>query len=124
MSSLSYTKSYQSRYRRAALRPNAWVVDYLRWVALADFACASAGTFVAVQLRFGKGVAGAYIGLSLALPLFWLGAVWLAGGYDVRFIGTGSDEFRKVLSAGVGLTAFFAISSYAVNIELSRGYVA
>jgi exopolysaccharide biosynthesis polyprenyl glycosylphosphotransferase len=77
-----------------------------------------------VQLRFGKGVTGAYIGLSLALPLFWLAALWLAGGYDVRIIGTGSDEVRKVLNAGVGLTALIAISSYALNMELSRGYVA
>jgi exopolysaccharide biosynthesis polyprenyl glycosylphosphotransferase len=55
--------------------------------------------------------------------VLWLAALWLAGGYDVRFIGTGSDEFRKVLNAGVGLTAALAIFSYAVNLELSRGYV-
>jgi exopolysaccharide biosynthesis polyprenyl glycosylphosphotransferase len=63
------------------------------------------------------------VALSLALPVLWLAALWLAGGYDVRFIGTGSDEFRKVLNAGVGLTAALAIFSYAVNLELSRGYV-
>ena len=49
--------------------------------------------------------------------------MWLAGAYDVRFIGTGSDEFRKVLNAGVSLTATVAIFSYAVNLQLSRGYV-
>ena len=43
--------------------------------------------------------------------------------YDVRFIGTGSDEFRKVLNAGVSLTATVAIFSYAINLELSRAYV-
>ena len=57
------------------------------------------------------------------MPLLWLAAVWLAGGYDVRFIGIGSDEFRKVLNAGVGLTAAIAIMSYTINIELSRGYL-
>ena len=55
--------------------------------------------------------------------MLWIGAVWLAGGYDVRFIGTGSDEFRKVLNAGVGLTAAIAVFSYAINLELSRAYV-
>ena len=55
--------------------------------------------------------------------MLWIGAVWLAGGYDVRFIGTGSDEFRKVLNAGVGLTAAIALFSYAINIELSRAYL-
>jgi exopolysaccharide biosynthesis polyprenyl glycosylphosphotransferase len=102
---------------------DTWARNYLRWAALADFGCATAGTFLAVQLRFGADTTGAYIGFSLALPAFWLAALWLAGGYDVRFVGTGSDEFRKVLNAGVGLTAAIAICSYAVNIELSRGYL-
>jgi exopolysaccharide biosynthesis polyprenyl glycosylphosphotransferase len=64
-----------------------------------------------------------YLALSLALPVLWVAALWLAGAYDVRFIGTGSDEFRKVLNAGIGLTAAVAIFSYAINLELSRAYV-
>ena len=78
---------------------------------------------MAAQLRFGSNVTHTYLALSLALPVLWLVALWLAGGYDARFIGTGSDEFRKVLNAGVGLTAAVAIFSYTVNLELSRGYV-
>jgi exopolysaccharide biosynthesis polyprenyl glycosylphosphotransferase len=109
--------------RLAARRLSSWTRDYLRKAALADFGCAILGVFVAAQLRFGNDVTGAYVALSLALPLLWLAALWLAGGYDPRFIGTGSDEFRKVLNAGVGLTAALAIFSYAVNLELSRGYV-
>jgi exopolysaccharide biosynthesis polyprenyl glycosylphosphotransferase len=81
------------------------------------------GVFAAAQLRFGNDVTATYVALSLALPVLWIGALWLAGGYDVRFIGTGSDEFRKVLNAGVGLTATIALFSYAINIELSRAYV-
>lgn len=81
------------------------------------------GALAAPLLRFGRNVNDTYIALSLALPVFWLSALWLAGGYDVRFIGTGSDEFHKVLNAGVGLTAAIAIGSYAVNLDLSRGYL-
>jgi FlaA1/EpsC-like NDP-sugar epimerase len=55
--------------------------------------------------------------------LLWLATLALPGGYDARFIGTGSDEFHKVLNAGVSLTAAVAIFSYAINIELSRGYL-
>src|SRR5260370_1221621 len=102
---------------------SAWARDYLRKVALADLGCAVAGVFTAAQLRFGSDVTATYVALSLALPVLWIAALWLAGGYDVRFIGTGSDEFRKVLNAGIGLTAAVAIFSYAVNLELSRGYV-
>jgi exopolysaccharide biosynthesis polyprenyl glycosylphosphotransferase len=104
-------------------RATGWTRYYLRRAALADFGCAILGVFVAAQLRFGNEVTGTYVALSLALPVLWIGAVWLAGGYDVRFIGTGSDEFRKVLNAGVGLTAAIALFSYAINLELSRAYV-
>ena len=109
--------------RQVVRRVSGWERYYLRKAALADFGCAIMGVFAAAQLRFGNEVTGTYIALSLALPVLWIGAVWLAGGYDVRFIGTGSDEFRKVLNAGVGLTAAIALFSYAINIELSRGYV-
>jgi exopolysaccharide biosynthesis polyprenyl glycosylphosphotransferase len=114
----------RSRYgRQTASNASAWAKDYLRRVALADLGCAILGVFVAVQLRFGSHVTATYIGISLGLPVLWLAALSLAGGYDVRFIGTGSDEFRKVLNAGVGLTAAIAIISYMFNVELSRGYV-
>jgi exopolysaccharide biosynthesis polyprenyl glycosylphosphotransferase len=114
----------RDRYDRQVMRRSAaWARDYLRKAALADFGCAIVGVFAAAQLRFGNEITGMYIALSLALPVLWLIALWLAGGYDVRFIGTGSDEFRKVLNAGVGLTAAIALFSYAVNIELSRSYV-
>ena len=109
--------------RRAARRLSIWTRDYLRQVALADFGCAVVGVFLAAQIRFGSNVTHMYLALSLALPVLWLAALWLAGAYDVRFIGTGSDEYRKVLNAGVSLTAAVAIFSYAINLELSRAYV-
>ena len=109
--------------RRAARRLSTWSRDYLREVALADLACGVVGVFIAAQLRFGSNVTSMYLALSLALPVLWVAALWLAGAYDVRFIGTGSDEFRKVLNAGIGLTAAVTIFSYAINLELSRAYV-
>ena len=108
---------------RAARRLSTWSRDYLREVALADLACGVVGVFIAAQLRFGSNVTSMYLVLSLALPVLWVAALWLAGAYDVRFIGTGSDEFRKVLNAGIGLTAAVTIFSYAINLELSRAYV-
>ncbi len=109
--------------RRTARRLSTWTREYLREVALADLGCAIVGVFMAAQVRFGSNVTPMYLALSLALPVFWVAALWLAGAYDVRFIGTGSDEYRKVLNAGVSLTAAVAIFSYAINLELSRAYV-
>ncbi len=109
--------------RQATSGASTWSKDYLRRAALADLGCAVVGVFAAAQLRFGEHVTGTYVALSLALPGLWLAAVALAGGYDDRFIGTGSDEYRKILNAGVGLTAALAIFSYLVNVDLSRAYV-
>jgi exopolysaccharide biosynthesis polyprenyl glycosylphosphotransferase len=109
--------------RRTARRLSSWTKIYLRDAALADFGCAVVGVFIAAQIRFGETVTPGYLALSLILPVVWVGALWLAGAYDVRFIGTGSDEYRKVLNAGVGLTAAVALFSYAVNLQVSRAYV-
>ena len=113
------------RVERAKVQASvsAWTRHYLRKAAFADLGCAAVGVFMAAQLRFGNNVTPMYLALSLALPVLWIAALWLAGAYDVRFIGTGSDEFRKVLNAGVSLTAAVAIFSYAINLELSRVYV-
>ncbi len=92
---------------------------------LVDTCCGLAAGLVAFEARFGNVGYGAssYLVFSLALPLLWVAAVGLAGGYDSRFIGVGSDEFRRVLNAGMGLTAAVAIASYAGNVGVARGYV-
>jgi exopolysaccharide biosynthesis polyprenyl glycosylphosphotransferase len=108
---------------RPAVLTATWARDYVRKAALADLGCAVVAVFAAVQIRFGNHVTPTYVALSLALPVLWLAVLALAGGYDVRFVGTGSDEFRKVLNAGVTLTAAAAIFSYVLDTELARGYV-
>jgi exopolysaccharide biosynthesis polyprenyl glycosylphosphotransferase len=119
----SYATTRGGYERMSSRRPSVWTRDYLRKAALADFGCAVAGVFLAAQIRFGSDVTRTYLALSLALPALWVLTLLLVGGYDARFIGTGSDEYRKVLSAGVSLTAAIAIFSYAVNLQLSRAYV-
>jgi exopolysaccharide biosynthesis polyprenyl glycosylphosphotransferase len=104
----------------------AWTIAYLRRAALADGACAIAAGLLAAQIRFiGQGYLPAeYLGFTCALPALWWASLLLAGGYDSRFIGLGSDEFRRVLNAAVSLIAGIAILSYAGKLDLARGYVA
>ena len=66
---------------------------------------------------------GVYLALTGLLPVLWVLSLALAGGYDPRFIGVGSDEFRRVINAAVTLTALIAIVSYAVKFDTARGYV-
>ena len=118
-----YAVTRGSYDRASARRVAAWARGYRRKTALADLGCAIVGVFAAAQLRFGSTLPLAYIALSLALPVLWLAAVWLAGGYDVRFIGVGPYEYRKILNAGVSLTVLAGFLSYVVNLGLSRSYL-
>jgi exopolysaccharide biosynthesis polyprenyl glycosylphosphotransferase len=96
---------------------------YLRRAVVCDFAIALFSSAMAMQVRFGGHVNTEYAVFSLVFPLLWVLTLWLFGAYDNRYVGIGSDEFRKVLNAGVSLTAGIAIVSYAVNTELSRAYL-
>lgn len=96
---------------------------YVRHLAIADFSAAIVAAMAAIVVRFGSHPNDEYLALSLALPVLWMIAVRVFGGYERRFLGTGSDEFRRVLNAGLSLTGALALISYAVNNELSRIYL-
>ena len=111
--------------RIAARSAATWTSAYLRQVAIADGGCALVAGLLAFEVRFAGDTAGAagYLWLGLALPLLWLTGLTLAGAYDARFIGVGTDEFRRVLNTGVCLTAGVAIVAYATKTDIARGYV-
>src|ERR1022692_2121277 len=94
----------------APANTRAWPVRYIRRAA---------------QIRFGGlgHLPISYLVLTCALPVMWWLSMLLSGGYDARFIGSGSDEFRRVLDAAVSLAAGAVVVSYAAGLNLSRSYV-
>jgi exopolysaccharide biosynthesis polyprenyl glycosylphosphotransferase len=129
---MSVTESAVETDGRMATDSNAaiagtrtWTSAYRRQAALADWTCALAAGVVAARVRFGAPayLPLTYLSLTCGLPLVWWMSVLLAGGYDTRFIGLGSDEFRRILSAAVNLTAGVAVISYVAKLDLARGYV-
>jgi exopolysaccharide biosynthesis polyprenyl glycosylphosphotransferase len=111
--------------RGAVRSPASWTARYLRVAAAADLVCALAAGLLAYGLHFDglHRLSGPYLVPSLSLPVLWVLMLRLRGGYDPRFIGVGSDEFRRVLNVGFGLTATVAIVAYATRTDLARGYV-
>ena len=103
-----------------------WAGTYRRRTAAADCACALAAGLLAAGLRFASTgyVPEMYLICTALLPALWWAAVSLAGGYDARFVGLGSDEFRRILNAAVSLTAAMVLLSYAAKLDLARGYMA
>jgi len=111
--------------RFAELSSATWTAAYLRQACFADALCGLLAGVLAYLVRFSSPTdrPATYLAVSLTLPIGWLITLLFAGGYDSRFIGVGTDEFRKILNAGVFLTAAVAIASYAFKADIARGYV-
>jgi exopolysaccharide biosynthesis polyprenyl glycosylphosphotransferase len=101
-----------------------WVTRYQRQMVVMDAACGLMAGIVALLGRFPGPVHHLlYIVATAGLPLLWITWVAMFGGYDARFIGLGSEEFRRITNAAVGLMAAIAIVSYAWHLNFARGYV-
>ena len=105
-------------------RTAAWVVRY-QWLTIAiDAACGVVAGVFALLVRFpGTTPPDLYAAATAGLPLIWVAWVSMLGGYDPRFIGLGSEEFRRIINAAVSLTAAVAVLSYAFKLDFARGYV-
>ena len=114
------------RARVAAQDSAAWERTYLRRTAVSDCVCAwVAGALAAEVLYRSTGhLPLPDLIFTVLLPAFWWASMALAGGYDSRFIGVGSDEFRRAMTAAASLTAGVAIVSYALKLEVARSVVA
>jgi exopolysaccharide biosynthesis polyprenyl glycosylphosphotransferase len=102
-----------------------WLAQYLRYALIADFGAAIAAGVIALAARYSgyPSPPDRYLLLSAGLPLIWTVFVALARGYESRIVGTGADEYRRVINAGISLTAVIAILSYATKAQVSRGYL-
>jgi exopolysaccharide biosynthesis polyprenyl glycosylphosphotransferase len=54
--------------------------------------------------------------------LIWLLALYLAGTYSRRVLGSGVDEFKGVARAAAGTAGVVAVAAYLARSELSRTY--
>jgi exopolysaccharide biosynthesis polyprenyl glycosylphosphotransferase len=89
-----------------------------------DAACGLLAGLAALLGRFpGAWHPLLYVAVTAGLPLVWVAWVAMLGGYDPRFIGLGSEEFRRIINSAISLTAGIAIVSYAFRLDVARGYV-
>lgn len=64
-----------------------------------------------------------YVALSIALVAAWWAMLELWGSRDARVLGSGSEEYKRVLASSVWLFGVVAVVSYSLRIDTARGFV-
>ena len=100
-----------------------WQRKLVRTLLLLDVLAATIGAVVALLVRFGADANEIYLGATLLFPPVWLLSCASTRSYELRFLGTGSEEFRRVFDAGIRLLAAVALLSLAFQFDPARSYV-
>jgi hypothetical protein len=103
-----------------------WERRYLQALLLGDLVVGFGAAAAAFGLRFGDEVTTynqGYALLSLLLPLAFVGVLAANRAYERRYLYVGTDEYQRVLRAGLAFTALLAIVAYAFEFRPARGYV-
>jgi exopolysaccharide biosynthesis polyprenyl glycosylphosphotransferase len=121
-----FSARFEWDFRRPAAQPvRRWERQYVSAIIAVDVCAALVAGVVAYRVRFTEDFPASepYLWLSVALPWLWLASIGLCRAYEARFLGIGSEEFRRVMTAGVWLIAAVGTSSWATKAEVARGYV-
>ena len=103
--------------------PSVLMRRYQRYALAGDLLAALLAGSLALIARFGGAPALQYLEFTLSLPLLWVLIIAAQRGYEQRFLGTGPEEYRRVLQSGLIIFCGIAVVSYALRSELARGYV-
>jgi exopolysaccharide biosynthesis polyprenyl glycosylphosphotransferase len=112
-----------------------WSRSFASRLAVTDFiviAWAVVGTQIAwfgtfdAELNMSKyrgGFGLNYTLVSAALIITWAVILTVFGTRDSRFIGSGNNEYRRVVDATVRLFGVVAIAAFLFQLDLARGYI-
>lgn len=108
-----------------------WRQRYARRLALVDALVVVWAAVGAQIVRFGPNSFGTVTGDSLGnytfVTIVMAFAWWLMlgawGSRNIRILGHGPEEYKRVLTASLWLFGLVAIVSYSLNVDTARGYV-
>jgi exopolysaccharide biosynthesis polyprenyl glycosylphosphotransferase len=66
----------------------------------------------------------AVIVVGIALVVLWLATLWLSGAYEMRYLGIGFEEYKRVGYAAVKTLAVIAVISFVGGGDLHPPFVA
>lgn len=111
-------------------KPRDWRTRFSRRLLLLDASVIIWAVVGAYGVRFGlseieqgsKGDAD-YIWLTIVLAVAWWLMLQLWGTREPKVLGSGTEEYKRVIAASAWLFGFVAIISYALRFDTPRGYV-
>lgn len=106
-------------------RTPRWMRRYVAIVLLLDVLAALVAASLAYGVRFlaPEVPASSYWSSIAVLPVLWVVLVHLCSGYEVLELTSGDGEYRHVVHAGLWATSLVAFVSYALALEIARGFV-
>jgi len=96
-----------------------WLPRYTFAVVCADLFAALIAGVIAIS-AFPSGVNTWVLTL---FPPAWVAALAMGRTYEFRFVGNGSEEYRRLFHTSVAFLAVVGTLAYAFTIELTRGVV-
>ncbi len=108
----------------------AWQQGYSRRLVAVDLLGVVLAVGLAQWLRFG-GLGGEiptfrhfhYVAVSIAIAAVWMAAMAINNSRSHRVIGSGAEEYRRVLLATLAVFGGVAIISMLFKLEIARGYL-
>jgi len=100
-----------------------WDVGYRRRAVALDLLAGAAAAAAAVTMWSNLRPTMHQLQLVALVPLLWVAALALTHGYERRYIGTANEEYRAVFHSTLLVLALVAVISYAMKLELSRGFL-
>ncbi|MFC9997678.1 sugar transferase [Nocardia sp. NPDC127526] len=112
-----------------------WQAEYRRRLRITDSVVIAGSVVLAQIIRFGGATYDApldwhgdtrvgYTVVSVALILAWVGFLAAGGAWSPTVLGSGAEEYRRLVAATMRLFGMIAIVSLLLRMEFARGYLA
>ncbi|HEY7723634.1 MAG TPA: sugar transferase [Pedococcus sp.] len=100
-----------------------WHESYRRSAVATDLLIGMGAAAVTAQVAFQRPSALKVALFIVAVALIWVSALSLSHGYEKRYLGTTTEEYRAVFHASVALFCLVAFVSYAAKADIGRNTV-
>lgn len=106
------------------VRPQ-WRRQYAVVLGLLDVLAAGAAAATTLLLHFAdsSGSREPYLLGMVAFPLLFVVAAATGRAYEERYLGDGTEEFRRIVQAAVWLAAMVSGAAFGLGAPIPRGYV-